>query len=149
MIAILTAMRTPGVPILPPVQPTPQVPPQPPRAVQTEAATSQVTGNVTNPASRIVVSTTTEIPEAGKKDQREKETKIDSKIESIKEKVRGLQGIDTYGNFANLCFFPNLKPPPKFRTPDFVKSFEPYLRRHWLPFYPSQNLLWRDVYVWR
>lgn len=61
MIAILTAMRTPDVPILPPVQPTPQVPPQPPRAVQTEAATSQVTGNVTNPASRIVVSTTPHI----------------------------------------------------------------------------------------
>ena len=119
----LEAALAQSVQMLSPIQQMPPNVPQPHPAVQTEATTSQVAGNAVNTTPALVVNMTGEVPETVRKEQQEKQTRLDSKIESLEEKVRGLQGIDAYGNtsFANLCFFPNLEPPPKYKTPDFVK----------------------------
>ncbi|GFS28319.1 hypothetical protein Acr_00g0001140 [Actinidia rufa] len=54
---------------------------------------------------------------------KEDDKKVTNKLESLEEKIRGLQGIDAYGsvNFSDLCFFSDLKLPPKYKTPDFDK----------------------------
>lgn len=119
----LEAALAQSVQMLSPIQQMPPNVPQPHPAVQTEATTSQVAGNAVNTTPALVVNMPGEVPETVRKEQQEKETRLDSKMESLEEKVRGLQGIDAYGNtsFANLCFFPNLEPPPKYKTPDFVK----------------------------
>lgn len=60
----------------------------------------------------------------GEKPKAEVENKkVATKLESLEEKIRGLQGIDAYGNvdFSSLCFFPDMKPLPKYKTPEFSK----------------------------
>lgn len=56
-----------------------------------------------------------------KKDVEDK--KMASKLESLEEQMRSIQGIDAYGstNFSDLCFFPDLKLPPKYKSPEFEK----------------------------
>lgn len=91
----------------PPVQQNPQVQPQ--------ATGSQIP--LRQSATHTVIP---DVYETVHDSIKEKEKKVANKLESLEGKVRSLQGIDAYGDtgFSSLCFFPNLKLPPKYKTPD-------------------------------
>ncbi|KAA8535325.1 hypothetical protein F0562_030328 [Nyssa sinensis] len=61
--------------------------------------------------------------------------KMASKLESLKEQVWSIQGIEAYGstNFSDLCFFPDLKLPPKYMRPQEggVKEDADWLHNSW------------------
>lgn len=52
-----------------------------------------------------------------------KDTKMLSKMEHLKKKLKALQGIGAYGtvDMGDLCFFPNLVIPPKFNPRECEK----------------------------
>lgn len=88
---------------------------------------SQANSNPTVPSNNPVLITVADTQERTHEQDRAKnnveDSKVASKLESPEEKLRTLQGIDSYGStsFSDLCFFPDLKLPPKFQTPDFDK----------------------------
>jgi hypothetical protein len=52
-----------------------------------------------------------------------KDSQIDSKIDSLEEKIRLMQGLNSFRNtdFSNMSWFPNMTVPPKFKAPEFEK----------------------------
>jgi hypothetical protein len=52
-----------------------------------------------------------------------KESQLDSKIDSLEEKIRLIQGLNSFGNtdFSSMSWFPNMTVPPKFKAPEFEK----------------------------
>jgi hypothetical protein len=48
---------------------------------------------------------------------------LDSKIDSLEEKIRLIQGLNSFGNtdFSSMSWFPNMTVPPKFKAPEFEK----------------------------
>jgi hypothetical protein len=48
---------------------------------------------------------------------------LDSKIDSLEEKIRLMQGLNSFGNtdFSSMSWFPNMTVPPKFKAPEFEK----------------------------
>ena len=52
-----------------------------------------------------------------------KDSQIDSKIDSLAEKIRLMQGLNSFGNtdFSSMSWFPNMIVPPKFKAPEFEK----------------------------
>lgn len=88
---------------------------------------SQANSNPTVPSKNPVLITVADTQERTHEQDRAKnnveDSKVASKLESPEEKLRTLRGIDSYGStgFSDLCFFPDLKLPPKFQTPDFDK----------------------------
>ena len=48
---------------------------------------------------------------------------MDSKIDSLEEKIRLMQGLNSFGNtdFSSMSWFPNMMVPPKFKAPEFEK----------------------------
>jgi hypothetical protein len=48
---------------------------------------------------------------------------LDSKIDSLEEKIRLIQGLNSFGNtdFSSMSWFPNMTMPPKFKAPEFEK----------------------------
>uniref|UniRef100_A0A2N9IJT1 Reverse transcriptase domain-containing protein n=1 Tax=Fagus sylvatica TaxID=28930 RepID=A0A2N9IJT1_FAGSY len=57
------------------------------------------------------------------KARRERTPKLDSKIDSLEEKIRLIQGLNSFGNtdFSSMSWFPNMTVPPKFKAPEFEK----------------------------
>uniref|UniRef100_A0A2N9GQI9 Uncharacterized protein n=1 Tax=Fagus sylvatica TaxID=28930 RepID=A0A2N9GQI9_FAGSY len=55
--------------------------------------------------------------------QRGKTPSLDSKIDSLEEKIRLIQGLNSFGNtdFSSMSWFPNMTVPPKFKAPEFEK----------------------------
>uniref|UniRef100_A0A2N9GT35 Uncharacterized protein n=1 Tax=Fagus sylvatica TaxID=28930 RepID=A0A2N9GT35_FAGSY len=55
--------------------------------------------------------------------QKGKTPKLDSKIDSLEEKIRLIQGLNSFGNtdFSSMSWFPNMTVPPKFKAPEFEK----------------------------
>uniref|UniRef100_A0A2N9GKS6 Reverse transcriptase domain-containing protein n=1 Tax=Fagus sylvatica TaxID=28930 RepID=A0A2N9GKS6_FAGSY len=55
--------------------------------------------------------------------QRGKDSQLDSKIDSLEEKIRLIQGLNSFGNtdFSSMSWFPNMTVPPKFKAPEFEK----------------------------
>uniref|UniRef100_A0A2N9HW21 RNase H type-1 domain-containing protein n=1 Tax=Fagus sylvatica TaxID=28930 RepID=A0A2N9HW21_FAGSY len=53
----------------------------------------------------------------------ERTPKLDSKIDSLEEKIRLIQGLNSFGNtdFSSMSWFPNMTVPPKFKAPEFEK----------------------------
>ena len=47
-----------------------------------------------------------------------KDSQIDSKIDSLEEKIRLMQGLNSFGNtdFSSMSWFPNMTVPPKFKA---------------------------------
>uniref|UniRef100_A0A2N9I202 RNase H type-1 domain-containing protein n=1 Tax=Fagus sylvatica TaxID=28930 RepID=A0A2N9I202_FAGSY len=52
-----------------------------------------------------------------------KDSQLDSKIDSLEEKIRLIQGLNSFGNtdFSSMSWFPNMTVPPKFKAPEFEK----------------------------
>uniref|UniRef100_A0A2N9EQZ3 Uncharacterized protein n=1 Tax=Fagus sylvatica TaxID=28930 RepID=A0A2N9EQZ3_FAGSY len=52
-----------------------------------------------------------------------KDSQLDSKIDSLEEKIRLMQGLNSFGNtdFSSMSWFPNMTMPPKFKAPEFEK----------------------------
>ena len=52
-----------------------------------------------------------------------KDSQLDSKIDSLEEKIRLMQGLNSFGNtdFSSMSWFPNMTVPPKFKAPEFKK----------------------------
>uniref|UniRef100_A0A2N9FUS9 Retrotransposon gag domain-containing protein n=1 Tax=Fagus sylvatica TaxID=28930 RepID=A0A2N9FUS9_FAGSY len=52
-----------------------------------------------------------------------KDSQLDSKIDSLEEKIRLIQGLNSFGNtdFSSMSWFPNMTMPPKFKAPEFEK----------------------------
>uniref|UniRef100_A0A2N9FHA9 Retrotransposon gag domain-containing protein n=1 Tax=Fagus sylvatica TaxID=28930 RepID=A0A2N9FHA9_FAGSY len=52
-----------------------------------------------------------------------KDSQLDSKIDSLEEKIRFIQGLNSFGNtdFSSMSWFPNMTVPPKFKAPEFEK----------------------------
>ena len=52
-----------------------------------------------------------------------KDSQLDSKIDSLEEKIRLIQGLNSFGNtdFSSMSWFPNMTMSPKFKAPDFKK----------------------------
>uniref|UniRef100_A0A2N9FAG0 Retrotransposon gag domain-containing protein n=1 Tax=Fagus sylvatica TaxID=28930 RepID=A0A2N9FAG0_FAGSY len=52
-----------------------------------------------------------------------KDSQIDSKIDSLEEKIRLMQGLNSFGNtdFSSMSWFPNMTVPPKFKTLEFER----------------------------
>jgi hypothetical protein len=52
-----------------------------------------------------------------------KDSELDSKIDSLEEKIRLMQGLNSFGNtdFSSMSWFPNMTMPPKFKAPEFEK----------------------------
>jgi hypothetical protein len=52
-----------------------------------------------------------------------KDSQLDSKIDSLEEKIRLIQGLNSFGNtdFSSMSWFPNMTVPPKFKAPKFEK----------------------------
>ncbi len=55
-----------------------------------------------------------------------KDSQLDSKINSLEEKIRLVQGLNSFGNtdFSSMSWFPNMTVPPKFKAPEFEKYNE-------------------------
>uniref|UniRef100_A0A2N9I4Q5 Uncharacterized protein n=1 Tax=Fagus sylvatica TaxID=28930 RepID=A0A2N9I4Q5_FAGSY len=55
--------------------------------------------------------------------QKGKDSQLDSKIDSLEEKIRLIQGLNSFGNtdFSSMSWFPNMTVPPKFKAPEFEK----------------------------
>jgi|UniRef100_A0A2N9F6N8 hypothetical protein len=53
-----------------------------------------------------------------------KDSQIDGKIDSLEEKIRPMQGLNSFGNtdFSSMSWFPNMTMPPKFKVPKFEKN---------------------------
>uniref|UniRef100_A0A2N9G8G8 Uncharacterized protein n=1 Tax=Fagus sylvatica TaxID=28930 RepID=A0A2N9G8G8_FAGSY len=53
-----------------------------------------------------------------------KESQLDSKIDSLEEKIRLIQGLNSFGNtdFSSMSWFPNMAMPPKFKALEFEKA---------------------------
>uniref|UniRef100_A0A2N9FPS7 Integrase catalytic domain-containing protein n=1 Tax=Fagus sylvatica TaxID=28930 RepID=A0A2N9FPS7_FAGSY len=66
-----------------------------------------------------------------------KDSQLDSKIDSLEEKIRLIQGLNSFGNtdFSSMSWFPNMTVPPKFKAPEFEEI--QWERR---PHDPSANL---------
>ena len=52
-----------------------------------------------------------------------KDSQLDNKIDSLEEKIRLIQGLNSFGNtdFSSMSWFPNMTMSPKFKAPDFEK----------------------------
>jgi hypothetical protein len=52
-----------------------------------------------------------------------KDSQVDGKIDSLEEKIRPVQGLNSFGNtdFFSMSWFPNMTVPPKFKAPKFKK----------------------------
>uniref|UniRef100_A0A2N9G2N0 Retrotransposon gag domain-containing protein n=1 Tax=Fagus sylvatica TaxID=28930 RepID=A0A2N9G2N0_FAGSY len=52
-----------------------------------------------------------------------KDSKLGSKIDNLEEKIRLMQGLNSFGNtnFSSMSWFPNMTVPPKFKAPKFEK----------------------------
>jgi hypothetical protein len=52
-----------------------------------------------------------------------KDSQLDSKIDSLEEKIRLIQGLNSFGNtdYSSMSWFPNMTVPPKFKAPEFEK----------------------------
>jgi hypothetical protein len=52
-----------------------------------------------------------------------KDSQLDSKIDSLEEKIRLIQGLNSFGNtdFSSMSWFPNMTMPPKCKAPEFEK----------------------------
>jgi hypothetical protein len=52
-----------------------------------------------------------------------KDSQLDSKIDCLEEKIRLMQGLNSFGNtdFSSMSWFPNMTMPPKFKAPKFEK----------------------------
>jgi hypothetical protein len=52
-----------------------------------------------------------------------KDSQLDSKIDSLEEKIRLIQGLNSFRNtdFSSMSWFPNMTMPPKFKAPEFEK----------------------------
>ena len=52
-----------------------------------------------------------------------KDSQLDSKIDNLGEKIRLMQGLNSFGNtdFSSMSWFPNMTMPPKFKAPEFEK----------------------------
>uniref|UniRef100_A0A2N9H5F5 Retrotransposon gag domain-containing protein n=1 Tax=Fagus sylvatica TaxID=28930 RepID=A0A2N9H5F5_FAGSY len=52
-----------------------------------------------------------------------KDSQLDSKIDSLEEKIRLMQGLNSFGNtdFSSMSWFPNMTMPPKFKSLEFEK----------------------------
>ena len=52
-----------------------------------------------------------------------KDSQLDSKIDSLEEKIRLIQGLNSFGNtdFSSMSWFPNMTMPPKFKASEFEK----------------------------
>ena len=48
---------------------------------------------------------------------------MDSKIDSLEEKIRLIQCLNSFGNtdFSSMSWFPNMTMPPMFKAPEFEK----------------------------
>uniref|UniRef100_A0A2N9FV38 Uncharacterized protein n=1 Tax=Fagus sylvatica TaxID=28930 RepID=A0A2N9FV38_FAGSY len=55
--------------------------------------------------------------------QKGKDSQLDSKIDSLEEKIRLIQGLNSFGNtdFSSMSWFPNMTVPPKFKAPGVRK----------------------------
>ena len=53
-----------------------------------------------------------------------KDSQIDGEIDSLEEKIRPMQGLNSFGNtdFSSMSWFPNMTMPPKFKVPKFEKN---------------------------
>jgi hypothetical protein len=53
----------------------------------------------------------------------EKDSQIGNKIDSLEEKIRLMQGLNSFGNtdFSSMSWFPNMMVPPKFKAPEFER----------------------------
>ena len=53
----------------------------------------------------------------------ERDSQIGSKIDSLEEKIRLMQGLNSFGNtdFSNMLWFPNMTVPPKFKASEFER----------------------------
>uniref|UniRef100_A0A5B7AZE5 Retrotransposon gag domain-containing protein n=1 Tax=Davidia involucrata TaxID=16924 RepID=A0A5B7AZE5_DAVIN len=51
------------------------------------------------------------------------EDRLASQLASMEKSLREIRGIDLYGgtNYNDLCLFPKVQLPPKFKVPDFTK----------------------------
>lgn len=116
LIAMLTASQKTNTP--------------PPPLLGGQSNTTQNTGtqsppHTENTREHMTSSTTTEnLDNKGNRPKIEADNKkVVTKLESLEEKIRGLQRIDAYGNvdFSSLCFFPDMKPPTKYKTSEFSK----------------------------
>uniref|UniRef100_A0A2N9HIE5 Uncharacterized protein n=1 Tax=Fagus sylvatica TaxID=28930 RepID=A0A2N9HIE5_FAGSY len=67
-----------------------------------------------------------------------KDSQLDSKIDSLEEKIRLIQGLNSFGNtdFSSMSWFPNMTVPPKFKGPGVRK-----IQRERRPHDPSANEL--------
>jgi hypothetical protein len=52
-----------------------------------------------------------------------KDSQLDSKIDRLEEKIRLIQGLNSFRNtdFSSMSWFPNMTVPPKFKAPEFEK----------------------------
>ena len=52
-----------------------------------------------------------------------KDSQIDSKIDSLEEKIKLMQGLNFFGNtdFSSMSWFPNMTVPPKFKASEFER----------------------------
>jgi hypothetical protein len=52
-----------------------------------------------------------------------RDSQLDSKIDGLEEKIRLMQGLNSFGNtdFSSMSWFPNMTVPPKFKIPKFEK----------------------------
>uniref|UniRef100_A0A2N9HIU7 Integrase catalytic domain-containing protein n=1 Tax=Fagus sylvatica TaxID=28930 RepID=A0A2N9HIU7_FAGSY len=71
-----------------------------------------------------------------------KDSQLDSKIDSLEEKIRLIQGLNSFGNtdFSSMSWFPNMTVPPKFKAPEFEGPGVREIQWERRPHDPSANL---------